>query len=274
MTSTILALMVVLGIGDAQAPAQQVDATKVDATKVVVSAPAAIVEIDAGKMKGDIIRMAWSTDNTQIYLQTAEQDGNGNVRLRHFLLDLKGQQPRGTGEMPAWAESYWQWKSSQTAPGMAAIKIAVEQQQKRLTATATPTGGDLARGGLDTGGGGRGGGTTGGVGDAVSAAQQSQMVNVVTLKLRGEVVGEFVNAPALPGTTLSWGPTGTGMIAFKTADGHVAIMDQQKRRSEVPGTKDVSMPAWTKDGKRLAWLEKSGRNKFTLKIADVTIPTS
>lgn len=262
--------MIAFAIGDAQAPAQPVDATK-----VVVSEPVTIVEIDAGKMKGDLIRMDWSADNTQFYLQTVEQDGSGNVRQRHFLLGLKGQQPKGTGDMPSWANSYWLWKSAQAAPGVAGLKIAVEQQQKRLTATATPTGGDLARGGLESGGAGRGGGgVTGGVGDAVSAAQQSQMVSVVTLKLKGEVVGEFVNSPALPATTLTWGPTGSGLIAFKSADGHLVIMDQQNRKVEVPGTKAVSMPAWTMDGKRIAWLEKTGRNKFTLKVADVTIPKS
>ena len=263
----LLALMFVLAVGDAQAPAQPVDATK-----VAVSAPVAMVEIDAGKMKGDLIRLAWSADNRQFYLQTAEQDGSGNVRLRHFLLDLKGQQPRGAGDMPAWAESYWLWKSAQAAPGFASYKIAVEQQQKRLTATANPMGGDLARGGGDAGAGRGGGATT--TGDAVGAAQQSQMVNVVTLKLKGEVVGEFVNTPPLPGTTLTWGPNGSGLIAFKSADGHLVIMDQQHRKLEIPGTKDVSMPAWTMDGKRLAWLEKTGRSKFTLRIADVTIPTS
>ncbi|MEI6669625.1 MAG: hypothetical protein WCP29_15865 [Acidobacteriota bacterium] len=266
----ILAIVMALVIGEAQAPAQTVDATK-----VVVSAPATIVEIDAGKMKGDIIRLAWSTDKTQIYLQTAEQDGSGDVRLRHFLLELKGQQPKGTGEMPAWADAYWLWKSAQGAPGLASLKIAVEQQQKRLTATATPTGGDLARGGLDSGGGGRGSSSSGGgSSDAVGAAQQSQMVRTITLKLKGEVVGEFVNAPALPGTTLGWGPAGSGLIAFKTADGRLTIMDEQSRKMEISGTKDVSLPAWTMDGKRIAWLEKSGRNKFTLRVVDVTIPAS
>ena len=255
-------------MGDPQAPAQPVDATR-----VVVSAPATIVEIDAGKMKGDIIRLDWSADGTQFYVQTVEQDGHGGVRVRHFLLDLKGQQPRTTGDTPPWAQSYWLWKSAQTAPGIATLKIAIEQQQKRLTATATPAGGDLARGGGDVGGGRGGGGGTS-TGDAAGAAQQSQMVTIVTLKLKGEVVGEFINAPALPTTTLGWGPNGSGLIAYKTADGHLVIMDQQARKLEVPGAKDVSMPAWTMDGKRLAWLEKTGRTKFTLRIADVTIPTS
>jgi len=268
MTSTFLALMVVLGMVDPQAPAQPADATK-----VVVSVPAAVVEIDAAKMKGDIIRLDWSADATQFYLQTVEQDGHGGVRVRHFVVDLKGQQPRTTGDAPPWAQAYWLWKSAQTAPGIATLKIAIEQQQKRLTATATPAGGDLAKGGGDVGGGR--GGSAGSSGDAaLGAAQQSQMVNIVTLKLKGEVVGEFVNAPALPATTLGWGPSGSGLIAYKTADGHLVIMDQQARKLEVPGAKDVSMPAWTMDGKRLAWLEKTGRNKFTLRVADVTIPTS
>jgi hypothetical protein len=266
-----LALIVAaFGLGSPQAPTQPVDATR-----VVVAAPTAIVEIDAGKMKGDIIRLDWSADGNQFYLQTVEQDGSGGVRVRHFLLELKGQQPRSTGDAPAWAQSYWQWKSAQAAPGLPSFKVTIEQQQKRLSATATPTGGDLARGGLDSGGGGRGGGgTTGGVGDAVSAAQQSQMVNIVLLKLKGEIVGEFINTPTLPATTFGWGPERTGLIAFKTAEGRLVIMDLQGHKAEVAGAKDVSLPAWTADGKRLAWLEKTGRNKFTLRVADVTIPQS
>jgi hypothetical protein len=256
---------IVLAMGMAAAP-------PADATKLTLTSRNTVVEIDAGRLKGDIVRLAWSDKGDECYLQTAEQDGRGNVTLRHYVLALNGQQPKARGEMPEWAQAYWQWKSAQSAPGMPGLRITVEQRQKRLSATAAPAGGDLAKGGLDSGGGGRGGGTGAGPGDAVSAAQQSQMVSVVTLRLKGETLGEFVNAPALPGTTFGWGPAATGLIAFVGADGRLVIMDSEKRKIDVPGASSVSQPAWSADGKRLAWLERIGRTRFLLRTVDVTIP--
>ncbi len=96
----------------------------------------------------------------------------------------------------------------------------------------------------------------------------------MTLKLKGEVVGEFVNAPALAGTTFGWGPSGTGLIAFVNSAGRLVLMDGQGRKQEVDGAKAVLLPGWTTDGTRLVYLERSGRKKFTLKTLDITIPRS
>jgi hypothetical protein len=46
-------------------------------------------------------------------------------------------------------------------------------------------------------------------------------------------------------------------------------MDQKKRKHPVSGAKDALLPAWSIDGKRLAWVQKSGRKKFTLVYAAV-----
>jgi hypothetical protein len=108
----------------------------------------------------------------------------------------------------------------------------------------------------------------------VSAANQSQMATVVTLKLKAEVVGEFVNAPALPGTTFGWGPAGTGLIAFVNGAGRLVIMDGQGRKHDVEGSKAVLLPGWSADGTRLVYLERTGRKKYTVKTLDITIPRS
>jgi hypothetical protein len=254
-------------------------APPIDATKLVLSAPAAVVEFDAGKLKGQLVRMAWSPDATVLYLQTADPDTRGNVKLRHYSFGLDGQPPRTLGEEPPWAASYWSWKSSQSAPGMSAMKIAVDHQQKRVSATSNPAGGDLAKGATEGGGagtGGVGGGGAGGttMGEAANAAYQSQNATVVILKLKGEVIGEFVNAPALAGTTFGWGPTGSGLVVFAPPSGRVVIMDDQARKQEVQGSKGAYLPAFTTDGKKLAYLEKSGKKKFQLKMVDVTFPAS
>ena len=262
----VLSLLVV-AVAAAEAP-------QVDVTKVAVSAPAVTAEVDAGKMKGDLTRMAPSADGRSFYFQTVERDNRGNVTFHHYVFTPGDKQPKGTDQEPQWAAAYWSAKSAQSAPGMAGLRITVEQQQKRVSATASPVGGDLAKGAPGpTGGaaGGAGGSTTG---DAVNAANQSQTATVVTLKLKGEVVGEFVNAPALPGTTFGWGPPGTGLIAFVNGAGRLVLMDGQSRKQELDGTKSVVMPGWTIDGARLVYLERSGRKKLTLKTLEVTIPKS
>ncbi len=263
----MLALMIAAAVVVAEAP-------QADATKLVVSPPASLVEIDAGKMKGDLTRMAPSPDGTSFYFQTVERDTRGNVIFRHFVLAPGEKQPKGVEQEPPWAGAYWSTKSAQSAPGVTGLKIAIEQSQKRVSATASPVGGDMAKGGLGaTGGagGGTGGSTTG---DAVSAANQSQSATVVTLKLKGEVVGEFVNAPVLAGTTFGWGPSGTGLIAFVNSAGRLVIMDGQGRKQEVNGAKAAVLPGWNADGTRLVYLERSGRKKFTVKTLDITIPRS
>lgn len=252
-------------------------APPIDATKIVLSAPASVVEIDAGKLKGSLVRLAWSPDASQLYLQTAEPDTRGNVKLRHFILGLDGQPPKSTDQEPAWATSYWAWKSAQAAPGLSAMKITIDQQQKLVSATSNPAGGDMAKGGAGGGGagsGGSGGGSAGGmsVGEAAGAAYQSQNASVVTLKVKSVVIGEFVNVPAIPGTTFGWGPTGSGLIAFAGPDGHVAIMDDQGRKQEVSGSKAAYLPGFTTDGKKIAYLEKTGKKKFQLRVVDVTFP--
>ena len=242
----------------------------VDASKLTLSMPATIVEIDTGKLKGDVLRLSWSPDGQQLYLQTAERDRVGNIKTaHHYLVTLDGKPPTGVDQEPPWAATYWGWKSAQSAPRMTSFRIEVEQQQKRVTSTSVPMGGNLAKGGPE-GGTAVGGAATGfGSGDAMSAALQSQMANVFTLKLKGEVVGEFVNTPAIPGLTFGWGPAGSGLIAFSNAKGVVVIMDDQGRKQEIAASKPTLLPAWSDDGKRLAYLERTGKNKAVLKIVDV-----
>ena len=264
-----MVLPLLLAVGLAAAP-------QVEAPKIVAGQPAQVAEIDAGKLKGTIVRLAWSPDGSQIYLQTADPDTRGNVKLRHYGMGLDGQPPRSLDAEPDWAPGYWAWKSSQAAPGMASMRIAIDQQQKRMSSVSNPSGGDMAKGATG-GGGSSGGGTVGSgggmsVGEAAGAAYNTQNANVVLLKLKNEVVGEFINTPALPGTTFGWGPTGSGLIVFTPPDGKLVLMDSESRKLEVPGAKSAYLPAWTADGKRIAYLEKSGRKKFLLRLVDVTLP--
>ena len=244
-------------------------ASLVDASKLTVSA-ASTAELDTRKLKGELFRLAWSPDAQQVYLRTIERDKTGNVKTsHHYLLSLDGKST-GVEEEPAWAAAYWTWKSTQAAPGRPAFKIDVEQQRRRVNTTSVPMGGDLARGGTEGGATGSGSGVGLGAGDAMAAALQSQMVNVYTLKLKGEIVGEFVNAAAVPGLTFGWGPVGTGVIAFANPEGRIVLMDEQGHKQEIASSRSALLPAWSDDGRMLAFLETSGKNKVTLRCMNVT----
>ena len=246
-------------------------APPVDASKLTLSPPAAIIEIDSKKLKGEPYRVAWSPDARQMYLQTVDRDRAGNVRATYHYV-LNGQAISPVDQEPPWSVNYWTWKSTQAAPGLPSFKIEVDQQQKRLTSTSTPVGGDLAKGGVEGGSSGAGASAVSQNTGAYSAAEQSQMANYYILRLKGEVIGEFVNQAAIPGLTFGWGPTNSGLIAFTGRDGRVVIMDNQGRKQDVPSAKGALLPAWTEDGRKLAYLERSGKNKFALKVVDVTQP--
>jgi hypothetical protein len=48
------------------------------------------------------------------------------------------------------------------------------------------------------------------------------------------------------------------------------LLDRNKHKQTVSGVKDALLPAWSTDGTRLAWVQKSGRRKYTLVWATVS----
>jgi dipeptidyl aminopeptidase/acylaminoacyl peptidase len=232
-----------------------------DPLQITFSEPARIVDIDTTKLKGEISRLAWSPDATQMYLQTTERDSAGAIKeAHHYVLALNGTAPKRVDQEPEWAATYWNWKSAQAAPALPGFRIEVEDRQQRRTNTATPMGGDLARGAPE------GGSVETGT---ISAVVQSQMAHYYTLRLKGEVIGEFVNVVAVPGLTFGWGPQGSALIAFANQDGRIVVMNEKGQKRQVPASKAAFLPAWTDNGTRIAYLERAGKNKAVLKIVDV-----
>ena len=229
-----------------------------------LSAPALISTIDTGKLKGEPTQLAWSSDGAKLFLQTSDRDGKGMVgNHRFFVMSASDGKPEQVKEAPAWAAEYWTWKSNQYAPGSTSVGIDIKQEERKVASTSSPMGGDLARGGVDTGTGG----TT--AGDVASRAAQTQTQHVFLLTLKGEPVGEFVNQQFLPGYTFSWSPRDR-MIAYANAAGRLAVMDEKLTKQQVDATKNVILPAWSPDGTRIAFLQKAGKNKYELYVVTVT----
>jgi dipeptidyl aminopeptidase/acylaminoacyl peptidase len=229
-----------------------------------VSAPTQVGTIDAGKLKGEPTRLAWSPDGTKLFLQTSERNKLGMVtNPRFYVMSASDGKPEPVDAPPAWAAEYWTWKSGQFAPGSSTYGIDFKEDYRIVTATSSPMGGALAKGGIDTGGGG----TT--AEDVAIHAQQAQKQHIVTLTVKGETVGEFIGQQFLPGYTFSWSPSALGMMAYGNQAGRLTLMDRQGRKQQIDSTKNVILPAWSSDGSKIAFLQKAGKNKYDLFVVTV-----
>ena len=251
----LLAVLWVLSISPGQTPA-----TAVDVSAVKVGAPATVAELDLGKLKGDLRQIGWSPDGVELYVQTA--DGAPPLeKFRHFLVPVAGGGATPIDEEPEWAKAYWDFKSDRFAPGLRSLMIDFEQKRENMkVGTGSGRPGEMA-----------GGSGTAGVPVDIEKTAEGQHQNVARLTLLGETISEFVNQVPIPGLMFSWGPPGSGAIAYTDRElGRLMLFDQHKHKHIVSGVKGALLPAWSTDGTRLAWVQKSGRKKYTLVWAPVT----
>jgi hypothetical protein len=256
-------LLILLAWASSVSPAQNpAPATPVDVSRLTLGPPEAVVELDLGTLKGELRQIGWSADDTQLYIQTAEGDGP-SAKLHHYIVPPGGGAIAGLDTAPAWAAAYWAFKSDRAAPGIGDLLIDLDRKAETVTAgtgqagaldrEASPLGGNV--GNLDT---------------IAKGNDQKHKQTVFRLVLLGEAISEFVNERPIPGLMFSWGPSGSGAIAYTDRDGRLMLLDQTKHKRTVPGVKNAVLPAWTTSGSRLAWVQKTGRRKYMLMTATVT----
>lgn len=261
MTTTWFSFVLALVTLTGQAPAPAVSA--LDAAKVRVT-PQPVTVLDMGRLKGVIRLLVWNPESTKVYLQTAELQPNALVKTaHHHVIDATTGAVETVGAAPGWAQDALAWKTGKTAPGDASFAIDLVVEQRRNAATALPMGGDYARGGTDVG--------MGASSDSVmSVAQQSQSGTANIMKLRGQVIGEFMNAPIVPGQTYGWGPAGSNAIVYaELSKRQLVVMDKSGARTKIDDTQNVVTPAFSADGRKLAWVEVKGK-KATLVTGEIT----
>lgn len=237
-----------------------------DSAQALRLSPSVLVEINIDKLKGKLVRqLAWSPDASQLYLMTYEPNRDASVKEAfHYVIALEGGVPKRVDAQPEWASAYWAWKSAQVAPDDPSLKIEVSEEQRRENAMAVPFGGELAKGGTAN----PTANTT--RESAMEAARGMQTYSAYTMRLKNEVVGEWINHPIVPGLTFGWGPKGSGMIAFaEQKTGRLVLMDRAGNKQKIEDTGNVVLPAWTEDGSRLAYLEGRGRARYALVVATV-----
>ena len=217
-----------------------------DVSSLTVAPPALVCELDMNQLKGEMRQLSWSPDGRSLYVQTAD----GTIHHDYIVAVLDGVVSHAFGE-PEWAPGYWAMKSDLAAPGLPALRIEVQQDNRRTR--PTPFTSNAA-----------GGNYTPDTKNPVDAIESE-----VTLRLRGVEIGNWVNDVPFAGETYGWGPHGSGAIVFVGRGDRLTLMDREARRKVIGTIKGASMPAWSSDGTRLAFLQKTAKKRYRLMTAAV-----
>ena len=225
------------------------------------SQPRLVTTLD--KIKGEPIQLAWSADGTELYVETGSRTRIGTFESqKHYLVSAADGKIKSVDAPPQWATDYQTWKANKWAPGERTFAIDISEDRRTTRAVSAPMGGALAKGGES-------GASTGNMDAATDAALSSQTQHVITLRLKGETVGEYVDTQFVPGYTYSWAPHSFGpAIAYANGEGRLAVMDQGGAKKSIASTSHVLIPSWSDSGKQIAFIQKDGK-KFALFVTDV-----
>ena len=191
----------------------------------------------------------------------AETDRWGNERGRNYIVAPGTTEPTPVDEEPAWSARYRSWKSGLVAPGVPSLRLEVETREQSKTAVGStqeapgmlnnPNRSDPSQSQI------------------AKDAASMQKVSTTTVTLKGNLVLEAVNQRVAPGLTFGWAPTPLGGLSYSDAKKRLVLIDRNGRRLEVPGTSDVLLPAWSPDGKRVAYLQKKDRKKYAVNVVTI-----
>ena len=216
--------------------------------------PVQWVRLDSGELNGRPARLAWSEDRSELYLQVVEGDTADRLKFRHYIIE-RGKPPRGIDAEPKWVAPYWKWKSAKSFFGDGSMMITVDVQKKMLDNLNGTAANKAVY--LDPYVSGQ----------ALLLSKQSGGTEVVNrLLLKNKVIGQFVDEQIVPGYTFSWSPEELRLIAFRSPNGRLMIMNGESETQDVTTTADVLLPAWSDDGQEIAYLERTGRKTFTVMV--------
>lgn len=204
-----------------------------DARQLTLPAPVAIATYSDRQFGGKPIGLAWSPDGRTLAIRAVDAFGRSTFSDVTTLVSL----PAGTIErsrtVPAWVNQYWKWKSAAHAPWRPDEELSVQNGRAQQRASS-PFSGAMAAGAV--------------------------------YRFHGQVVQRPLPFSA-PGQEYGWSPCAMGALVYVDRRGVVVIMDDQGHQAEVKGTPGALLPAWSPDGRQIAWLTYHGT--YQLFVMDV-----
>jgi hypothetical protein len=247
--------------------AQLAPVPAVDVRNLSPTGPRVLFTVDADTFQGDPDRLSWSPDGSEIYLRFSKADRWANLKSTHYLVKVADGRLTTLTAEPDWAVRYWLLKSALAAPGGPDFRVVVDTREERKTPTGIVGAGAMAQSSGDPSAGSE----LGPQGPAIVAnAQQAQRVSTTTMRLKGELVGEFVNQQAIPGLLWGWAREGAGLAAITPSQRKLLLIDRSGHKRPVPGVGAPSLPAWSPDDARLACLDRQGKKRIALVVFDVS----
>jgi hypothetical protein len=258
MFPRFLAISVLFGLG---AGATQAPTTApVDVAKLTFSTPATIRELDVKGTRSVPTRMAWSPDGKWIYVRLSAFDRWSNERVSHLLVDVSGKQVEPLADEPGWLPRYWNSKAALASLAVPSWRITIETRNELVRAASVPREGNI---GQNTGD------PNAGLDETVkNAAMASQKASFQEYRLNGRVIAASVNATVVPGRTFAWAPAPLALIAYVNDKGRLVVMNRAGQTLEVKGPKKPLLPAWSEDGRRLAWVQEAGGG-YAIRVVDI-----
>ncbi len=251
--------MLVLASGAALLSAQPAR-QPIDLAKLVVSDPATLRDLGKADARGVATRMAWSADGAWIYVRMSTFDRWSNETVRHLLVETQGKRIQDLGDEPSWLPRYWNTKSALASPTVPSWRIKIDTREGQVRTTNVPREGNI----------GQHGDPTAGLDETVrKAANSSQKVSFEDYVLNGRVVASAINDHVAPGRTFAWAPPPLALVAFVDAKWRLMLMNQAGATREVKGAKKPSLPAWSEDGRRLAFVQATTLSNCVVKVVDV-----
>jgi hypothetical protein len=254
------AAALVLVAGGVRVAAQAVP-QPADPSRLALSAPVTLRDLGKADVRGVPTRMAWSPDGGWLYLRMSTFDRWSNETVRHVLVETQGKRVQDLSDEPAWLPRYWNTKSALASPTAASWRIKIDTREEQLRTTNVPREGNIGQHMADPGAG---------MDEVVrKAAQSSQKTLFEDYVLNGRVISSAVNDHVAPGRTFAWAPPPLALVAFVDAKGRLMLMNQAGATREVKGAKKPSLPAWSENGGRLAFVQSSATSNCVVKVVDV-----
>ena len=249
-------LLAATAVTFAQPPARPVP----DVSKLTMSSPRTIRNLDARDVRGIPTRMAWSPDDTWLYVRISTFDRWSNETVRHVLIETQGKRIEPLTDEPGWLARYWNLKSSLTSPVVSTWRIKIDAREEQVRTTNVPREGNIGQHG-DPGAS---------LDETVrKAAQSSQKTLFETFRLNGHVIGSAVNGHVVPGRTFAWAPDPLALVAFVTEKDRLAVMNAQGHTREVKGAKKPLLPAWSQNGRQLAYVQQTASGAYAIRAVTI-----